>query len=56
MTPIKRHKPKVSRKEALIKARVTAAEKVELQKAARAAGMDLSNWLRHVALKAAGNT
>jgi uncharacterized protein (DUF1778 family) len=49
----KRRKPQFARQEELIKARVTAAEKLQLQQAAKRAGMDLSSWLRMIALKAA---
>jgi uncharacterized protein (DUF1778 family) len=52
-TKIKRRKPAISRKEETIKVRSTRAEKSALQEAARKAGLDLSAWIRMVALKAA---
>lgn len=51
---MKRRKPKDLRKEELIRLRVTDAQKETLTKAARVAGLDVSPWVRTVALREAG--
>jgi uncharacterized protein (DUF1778 family) len=43
---------KVVRKDALIRVRVTEAQRLVFAKAATQAGLDLSSWLRTVALDA----
>jgi hypothetical protein len=50
-----RRKPEAERREALIKVLATSDEREAFQAAADAAGMSLSTWVRHVALKAAKN-
>lgn len=50
----KRRKPKSERKEESMRLRLTATEKAAWTRAAEHDGRDLSNWLRHVANRAAG--
>jgi len=52
--PVKRRKPKAARKEAVIRLRVTAEQKVRLTEAAARVGLDVSSWLRTLGLRAAG--
>lgn len=40
------------RKDALIRVRVTEAQRAQMIRTARHTGLDLSGWLRHVALQA----
>jgi uncharacterized protein (DUF1778 family) len=47
-------KPKTERKQETLRIRVTADQKKALTDAARRAGLDLSTWLRVLALRAAG--
>jgi len=49
-------KPKASRplKDDVIRFRVTSEEKAGMETAATQAGLDLSSWLRQLALRAAG--
>jgi uncharacterized protein (DUF1778 family) len=47
---IKRRKP--IRKEELVKARVTKAEKDKFERAAQTAGKNLSDWIRDTLIKA----
>jgi len=51
---MKRRKPKAERKEETIRLRVTPEQKRTLMDAARAAGLELSAWLRSLALREAG--
>ena len=51
--PPARRKADGERREAIMKVLATDAERDAFQAAADAAGMSLSTWLRHVALKAA---
>jgi len=53
MPRIKRRKPARSRKEARIQLRLTQEERAAFDAAAKKAGLDLSSWIRTVALKAA---
>ena len=50
---MQRRKPKAERKERPIMVRVTDAQKEILTEAAREAGLDLSSWIRSVALQKA---
>jgi uncharacterized protein (DUF1778 family) len=50
---IKRRKPVEDRKQHLIQIRVTAEQRQRLNKAANDRGLDLSSWLRMIALQAA---
>jgi uncharacterized protein (DUF1778 family) len=50
---MKRRKPKESRKEATILIRVTGAQKATIAAAAEHAGLDLSGWVRSLALREA---
>jgi uncharacterized protein (DUF1778 family) len=47
-------KPKAERKQETLRIRVTADQKRALTSAARRAGLDLSTWVRVLALRAAG--
>ena len=47
-------KPKAERKQETLRIRVTANQKKTLTNAASRAGLDLSSWLRVLALRAAG--
>jgi uncharacterized protein (DUF1778 family) len=50
-----RAKPKVkSIKDEMLRVRVSAEQKAALEAAAAREGLDLSNWLRQLALRAAG--
>ncbi len=51
--PPARRKADEDRRESIIKVLVTSDERASFQAAADAAGMSLSTWLRHVAIKAA---
>ena len=51
---MKRRKPKAERKEAAVLIRLTDEQKAILAEAARRAGLDLSGWLRFIALREAG--
>lgn len=53
---MKRRKPKAERREAMIMVRVTEEQKATLAEASRAAGLDLSGWLRSVGLREAAAT
>lgn len=50
---MKRRKPKCERKEATILIRLTDEQKETLTSAAKKAGLDLSGWVRSLALKEA---
>jgi uncharacterized protein (DUF1778 family) len=50
---MKRRKLKTDRKEAMIQIRLTDEQKAKLAAAAKAAGLDVSGWLRFIGLKAA---
>jgi hypothetical protein len=50
-----RRKPDGERRDALIKVLATPDDREAFQKAADAAGLSPSTWLRHVAIKAAKN-
>lgn len=52
---MKRRKPKSERKEATILIRLTDEQKTVLANAAREAGLDLSGWVRSLALRAAAD-
>jgi len=52
---MKHRKPKGERKEEELRLRLTAAQKEAFTKAARLAGLDLSNWLRSIAVREAGS-
>jgi hypothetical protein len=47
-----RRKPEGERREAIMKVLATTDERDAFQAAADAAGMSLSTWLRHIAIKA----
>lgn len=51
---MKRRKPRAERKEEMVRLRVTKEQKKAFTEAAARAGLDLSAWLRVVALRAAG--
>jgi uncharacterized protein (DUF1778 family) len=51
----KRRKPKSDRKEATILIRLTDEQKGALTAAAKKAGLDLSSWMRSLALREAAN-
>lgn len=55
MSSMKRRKPKSERKEATILIRLTDDQKAVLANAAREAGLDLSGWVRSLALRAAAD-
>lgn len=46
--PMKRRKAKAERKENIIRIRVTDEQREAMEGAARAAGLDLSAWLRNL--------
>jgi uncharacterized protein (DUF1778 family) len=50
---MKRRKPKVERKEDSVRIRLTAEQKETLTKAATKAGLDVSGWIRSIALREA---
>jgi uncharacterized protein (DUF1778 family) len=50
---MKRRKPKADRKEATILIRLTDEQKEKLTSAAKRAGLDLSGWMRSLALREA---
>lgn len=50
---MKRRKPKAERKEATILIRLTDEQKSSLTAAAKKAGLDLSGWMRSLALREA---
>ena len=50
----RRVKTKAQRKEEMLRIRVTSEQKKAFMEAAARAGLDLSAWLRVVALRAAG--
>lgn len=50
---IVRRKADDERREAIIKVLATTEERAAFQEAAQAAGMSVSTWVRHVAIKAA---
>lgn len=49
-----RKKPKALRKEEMLRIRVTDEQKQALTNAAQRAGLDVSNWIRSLALREAG--
>ena len=49
----KRRKTQAERKEDMIKVMVTSAQKRLFTEAAKGAGLDLSNWLRSIAIREA---
>lgn len=53
---MKRRKPKAERKEDVIRVRLTAEQKDALTKTAKKAGLDVSGWIRSVALREAGRS
>jgi len=53
MPAIKRRKPKTERKETSIRIRLTDEQKDRLTSAATEAGLDLSGWIRALAIEAA---
>jgi uncharacterized protein (DUF1778 family) len=52
---MKRRKSKGERKEEELRLRLTATQKETFKKAADLAGLDLSNWLRSIAMREAAN-
>jgi uncharacterized protein (DUF1778 family) len=50
-----RRKPKGERKEKELRLRLTAAQKEAFTRAAQRVGLDLSNWLRSIAVREAGS-
>jgi len=50
---MKRRKLKADRKETSVRIRLTDDQKAKLAAAAKAAGLDVSGWLRFIGLKAA---
>lgn len=52
-TSVKRRKPKGERKEEMVRVRMTAEQRDVMEKAAEKAGLDLSGWLRMIALREA---
>jgi uncharacterized protein (DUF1778 family) len=52
---VKRRKPKNERREATILIRLTDDQKETLSAAAKKAGLDLSGWVRALALREAAN-
>ena len=53
---MKRRKPKADRKEATILIRLTDEQKEKLTSAAKKAGLDLSGWVRSLALREAAES
>jgi uncharacterized protein (DUF1778 family) len=53
---MRRRKPKSERKDEEIRLRLTAAQKEAFTEAAKRKGLDLSNWLRSIAVREAGST
>jgi len=51
---MKRRKPKGERKDEELRLRLTTSQKEAFTKAAQLAGLDLSNWLRSIAVREAG--
>jgi uncharacterized protein (DUF1778 family) len=51
----KRRKPKAARKESSIRLRLTEIQKETFTKAAERAGLDLSGWLRSIAVREASS-
>ena len=51
---MKRRKPKDERKDTSTRIRLTGEQKATLTKAAAKAGLDLSGWVRSIALREAG--
>jgi hypothetical protein len=54
--PVKRRKDDVSRKEEVIKVRVTIEQKTTLTEAASRDGLEVSTWLRSLGLRAAAGS
>jgi len=52
----KQRKPKAERKEHSLRLRLTAAQHARFTGAAKRVGLDLSNWLRTVATRAAAGS
>jgi uncharacterized protein (DUF1778 family) len=50
---MERRKPDNERKELIVRIRLTAEQKALLAEAAAKVGLDLSGWLRYIALKSA---
>jgi uncharacterized protein (DUF1778 family) len=50
---MKRRKPSKERKESRVQLRMTEEQRRAMDEAAKKAGLDLSSWIRMVALKAA---
>jgi uncharacterized protein (DUF1778 family) len=50
----KRKSPQKGTKDEVVRMRITATEKAALEEAAKADGLNLSVWLRRLALRAAG--
>jgi len=53
---MKRRKSKAERKDTVIQLRVSVEQKQTLMQAAKAAGLELSAWLRSLGLREAGRT
>jgi len=56
LAPMKRRKPKGERKESSVRIRLTDEQKETLTKAAAKAGLDVSGWMRSIALREAGRS
>lgn len=54
--PMRRRKPKAERKEDVVRVRLTAEQKDALTRAAKKAGLDVSGWIRSIALREAGRS
>ena len=54
--PMRRRKPKAARKEDVVRVRLTAEQKDALTRAAKKAGLDVSGWIRSIALREAGRS
>jgi uncharacterized protein (DUF1778 family) len=53
---MKRRKPKGERKESSVRIRLTDEQKETLTKAATKAGLDVSGWMRSIALREAARS
>lgn len=52
---MKHRKPKADRKGDALRIRLTEGQKIAMTEAARKAGLDLSNWIRFIALREIGS-
>jgi uncharacterized protein (DUF1778 family) len=53
---MKRRKPKAERKESSVRIRLTDEQKTKLTEAASKTGLDLSGWIRSIALREAARS